>query len=211
MSRLVWNSTSEKLYEVGVDRGVFYPPFDVGVAWNGLISITETQENAGVNSFYLEGIKYLEVANNEDFSGSIEAFASPQGFSKFDGIRAVGNSLFITQQPRTSFGLSYRTKVGNDTVGEDYSYKIHLVYNILALAGDKSYKTLTDSSETLVLNWSFTTTPEPIAGLKPSAHLIALPTKPAFISALEDILYGTVSTKPRLPTPAELIELDGNT
>lgn len=211
MSKLVWNTNGDRYYEMGVDKGVFYPPLEAGVAWNGLISVTETAENAGVKSFYLEGIKYLEVANNEEFSGSIEAYYPPQGFYRFDGIYNVGSSLFITQQPKRSFGFSYRTKVGNDTIGENYSYKIHLVYNLLAIGGDRTYKTLTDSPETLVYNWSFTTVPELIDGLKPAAHIIVTPDKPTFITAVEDILYGTVSTHPRLPSPAELIELDRTT
>lgn len=211
MSKLVWNTNGDRYYETGIDKGVFYPPLESGIAWNGLISVTETAENAGVKSFYLEGIKYLEVANNEEFSGSIEAYYPPQGFYRFDGTYNVGNSLFITQQPKRSFGFSYRTKVGNDTIGENYSYKIHLVYNLLAISGDKTYKTLADSPETLIHNWSFTTVPELIKGLRPAAHLIVTPAKPTFIAAVEEILYGTASTQPRLPSPAELLELNRTT
>lgn len=207
MSRIVWGQTGERYFETGIDRGVFYPLIGPGVPWNGLISVKETPDNGEVIAYYLDGIKFLDSPNSEDFSGSIEAYNYPKEFAKYDGVATIGSVLSIAQQPRKSFGLTYRTKIGNDVLGPEVGYKLHLVYNCLVSPTDKAHDTNTETIEPLQYNWGFSTTPVIISGYRPSAHLVVESTNLEFITALEDLLYGTDVTNPSLPGPNAVIAL----
>lgn len=208
MSRLEWNKPSDRLYEVGLDRGVFYPPNAFGVPWNGLISVSESPEGGELKSYYIDGFKYLNVSSNAEFAGSIEAYGYPREFSEYDGFGYVGAGLYIDQQKRKPFGLSYRTLIGGyseDTVG----YKIHLVYNVTVAASSKDRKSLTESIEPMTFSWDFSTIPEFPSGRAPSAHFVidSRLTLPGLLTEIEDILYGTTVLQPRLPSAAELITI----
>jgi hypothetical protein len=146
VSRLVWSAAGERFFESGLDRGVLYVS-GKGVAWSGLISIEESPTGGDAKAFYHDGIKYLNLAAAEEFEATINAYSSPPEFGPCDGVGAVYNGLFATQQPRKPFSLSYRTKVGNDTDGADHAYKIHLVYNALAAPTSRSNSTQSDRTE----------------------------------------------------------------
>ena len=213
MTALTWDPVGGRLYETGVDRGVLYIPnngiYDMGYAWNGLTTVTESPSGAEANPQYADNIKYLNLYSAEEFGCTIEAFTYPDAFGQCDGTATPKPGLSIGQQTRKPFGFSYRTRLGNDVSGTDYGYKIHLVYGAMASPSEKAYATINDSPEAIAFSWDVTTTPVDVAGYKPAAILTIDSTKavPAGLAALETILYGSAGAEPRLPLPDEVSSL----
>lgn len=214
MSKLVWDKTGERFYETGVDHGVLYPIsnkglYDKGVVWNGLTAINESPSGAEPNNLYADNIKYLVLVGAEDFGLTIEAYTYPDEWEECDGSAEIAPGVYAGQQNRKIFGLSYRTKLGNDVDGQDHGYKLHLVYGCLASPSERGYQTVNDSPEPINPSWEVTTTPVDVPGFKPTARLIITSTKanPTRLKALEDILYGTDDQDARLPLPEEVIAL----
>lgn len=213
--RLTWDKTGERLYETGVDHGVLYIPdssgvYNNGVAWNGLTTVTESPSGAESNPLYADNMKYLNLISAEEFGATIEAYTYPDEFGQFDGTATPVAGVSIGQQNRKSFGLSYRTRVGNDVQGSDFGYKLHLIYGATAAPSEKAYATINDSPEAITFSWELTTTPvDAGAGLKPTALLTIDSTKvdAAALAALEDLLYGSDTDEPTLPTPAEVVAM----
>ena len=209
MAVLVWGNIGERYYETGVDRGVLFPTTGDGVPWNGLVSVSEAPSGGEPRLYYFDGFKYLNLATAEEFAATIEAFSAPDEFDKCDGTASIHNGLFITQQKRESFGLSYRTRIGNDVDGTDHGYKIHLVYNALASPSSRANSTLNDSPSPITFSWGITTAPPPITGFKPSAHFVidSRKTPRAVLGLIEGVLYGNSVANSRLPEVSELMEL----
>lgn len=214
MAKIVWDEVGKRIYETGVDHGVLYPvgtggTYPEGVAWNGLISVTESPSGAEAEPFYADNIKYLNLMSAEEFGATIEAFTYPDEWVQCDGSAEPLPGLIVGQQTRKTFGLCYRTLLGNDVEGQDYGYKLHLIYGALAAPSEKSYQTINDSPEALTLSWEITTTPVPVPNLKPTASLTINSTlvDPVKLAALETILYGDATNEARLPLPAEVITL----
>ncbi len=211
MTQLTWDAVGERLYETGADRGVLYIPtagaYDLGVAWNGLVSVTESPSGAEATPQYADNIKYLNLISVEEFGGTIEAFTYPDEFAQCDGTATPDPGVSVGQQTRKVFGLCYRSLLGNDTDGTDHGYKLHLVYGALASPSEKAYATVNDSPEAITFSWEFTTTAVPVPNLKPSATLVIDSTlvSAGSLAALEDLLYGTVGGDARLPLPAEVL------
>lgn len=211
MSRIKWDETGQKLYETGIDRGVLYPQdntgkYPKGVAWNGLIGVSENPTGAEPTPLYADNIKYLNLMSVEEFGATIEAYTYPDEFEECDGTATLGTGVTIGQQPRKLFGLSYRTLVGNDVDMEDHGYKIHLVYGAQASPSDKSYQTINDSPDAVTFSWEVSTTPVAIDGHKATASVVIDSTKieASKLEAIEKILYGDEDTVGRLPTPSEI-------
>jgi hypothetical protein len=211
---ITWDQVGERYYETGVDKGVLYIPnntgvYAVGYAWNGLISVTESPSGAESNPQYADNIKYLNLVSAEEFGGTIEAFTYPDEFAICDGTAVPEAGVYLGQQSRRQFGLSYRTRKGNDTDGNDHGYKLHLVYGAQASPSEKGYTTINDSPEALTFSWEFSTTPVPVTGHKPTASLTIDSTKvdAAALTALETELYGAVNAAPSLPLPDEVITM----
>ena len=213
MSKIVWDQTGERLYETGVKQGVLYIPasgvYSKGVAWNGLTAVTESPSGAEATALYADDIKYLNLMSNEEFGCTIEAYTYPDEFAACDGSASLAKGVSIGQQPRKTFGLCYRTTLGNDTDGNDYGYKLHMVYGCLAAPSEKAFSTINDSPEAITFSWEVSTTPVNVAGHKPTAHLEIDSTKadPVKLAALEKILYGSEESEPRLPLPDEIATL----
>lgn len=213
MSKLVWDQTGERLYETGVRNGVLYIPTDgvysKGVAWNGLTAVTESPSGAEATPLYADDIKYLNLISAEEFGATIEAYTYPEEFAECDGSASLADGVYIGQQVRKTFGLSYRTVVGNDTEGADYGYKLHLIYGALAAPSEKAYATINDSPEAITFSWEVTTTPVSVNGFKPTASITIDSTKAdtAKLAELEAILYGSESEEARLPLPDEIATL----
>lgn len=212
MAPLTWDQPGERLYETGVDRGVLYIPDSSGAyvdghAWNGLTHITEKPTGAAPTPFYANNIKWLNLLSIEEFGAIIEAYTYPDAFGACDGTSEPEAGLAVGQQSRKTFGLAYRTKIGNDLVGTDYGYKVHLIYGALAAPSDKAHSTVNDKPDAIAFNWTVTTTPVAVPGFKPSAQLILDATKvnAADLAALELILYGTDGVDARLPLPTEIL------
>lgn len=209
MTRLSWSALSERYFEGGVDRGVLYIGVDAGVSWPGLISVSESPRGGEARPYYLDGVKYLNLASKEEFEATINAFSAPKEFAPCDGVSSIQNGLFATQQPRKAFSFSYRTRVGNDTEGKEHGYKIHLVYNALAGPSERNNSTLGDSVEPNTYTWQITTLPPSLTGRKPTAHFVidSRYTPRVLLSTIEDILYGSDAAEARLPMVSELITM----
>lgn len=211
MSALTWDETGKRLYETGVRKGVLYVQdnngtYPKGVAWNGLTAVTESPSGAESNPLYADDIKYLDLRSAEEFGATIEAYTYPDEFAECDGTAELAEGVMIGQQARKSFGLSYRTVLGNDIVNDAYGYKLHLIYGATASPSEKGYQTVNDSPEAISFSWELTTTPVNVTGMKPTAIITIDSTKadPSKLAALEAILYGSGETAARLPLPDEV-------
>ena len=214
MSKLVWDKTGERLYETGVKQGVLYPQaaggtYPKGVAWNGLTNITESPSGAEATALYADDIKYLNLVSAEELGGTIEAYTYPDEFAECDGSAALTEGVFIGQQDRKTFGLCYRTTLGNDVDSNGHGYKLHLIYGALAAPSEKAYATINDSPEAITFSWEFKTTPVNVTDHKPTASLILDSTKVSEtkMAALEKVLYGDGDTEARLPLPDEVVQI----
>lgn len=210
---LAWDQVGERRYENGVDHGVLYIPnetgiYDNGYAWNGLVSVTESPSGAETTPQFADNIKYVNLTSAEQFGATIEAFTYPDEFGQCDGTAEPTPGVTVGQQGRKSFGLCYRTKIGND-LNEDAGYKLHLVYGAKAAPSEKAFATVNDSPEAITFSWDVTTTPVPVTGFKPTASITVDSTKTGAtqLAALEDMLYGTVGTDPVLPAPDAVLAL----
>lgn len=220
MSKLTWDESGARLYETGTRRGVLYPKTDTGayghgVAWNGLTAVTESPSGAEETALYADDQKYLSLYSAEEFSCTIEAYTYPDEWAECDGSASIAAGVYAGQQVRKGFGFSYRTVLGNDEKGENYGYKLHIVYGAAASPSEKSYATINDSPDAVTFSWEVKTTPisTGIDSLKPTAILTIDSTKAdaTKLVALEAILYGSEESEPRLPLPSEVIELMGTT
>jgi hypothetical protein len=214
MAPLTWDEVGDRLYEVGVDHGVLYLPdaagiYNTGFAWNGLTTVTESPSGAESNPQYADNIKYLNLYSVEEFGGTIEAFTYPDEFAECDGTYVPSEGVAVGQQARKQFGLSYRTKVGNDIEGSDFGYKLHLVYGCTAAPSEKAYATINDSPEAISFSWEVTSIPVPVTDHKPTSLIVIDSTTvdSADLAALEDLLYGKASVEAALPTPDAVIAL----
>ena len=228
MSKLIWDQEGKRLYETGLDHGVLYPQvsgaYPTGVAWNGLTTVDESPSGAEANAIWADNIKYLNLISNEEFACTINAYTYPDEFEPCDGSKLVAGGLaHVKGQTRQKFAFSYRTLIGNDDVGTDYGYEIHIVYGCNAAPSSKSRSTVNDSPEAAEMSWEISTTPVNVTTLddngkpiKPIAHLVLrsidfnTTAKQTKLTSLEDILYGsngtptytTVNTT-EVPTPVE--------
>lgn len=223
--KVKWDQVGQKEYETGCDQGVLYKPdksgaYVNGVGWNGLISVDENPSGADTKKIYANNTVYGAITAAEEYSGSISAYMYPDEFAECDGSKEIAPGVYIGQQARSTFGLSYRTNIGNDTEGENHDHKYHFVYGAKVSPSSKTHSTINESPEAVEFSWEFTTTPVPvtkIANLKSTATLeiIASKVEEAKLSSLIDIIYGTDGadgaggTDPRLPLPDEIIEILG--
>ena len=213
MGRLAWDEIGTRYFETGVKKGVLYPmvngAYPNGFAWNGLTAVNESSSGAEPTPLYADNIKYLNLMSAEEFKATIEAYTYPEEFAKCDGSAEIATGVVIGQQKRQAFGLSYVTQLGNDTDGVDYGYKIHLVYGAMASPTDRSYSTINDSPDAMTFSWEVTTTPVEVLNFKPTAHITIDSTKadPEALTELENMLYGTAETPPKLPLPERLTEI----
>ena len=217
MAKIVWDKTGERFYETGVKQGVLYPQsagtYPKGVAWNGLTAVTESPSGAEATPLYADDIKYLNLMSNEEFAATIEAYTYPDEFAECDGSAEIATGVKIGQQPRKTFGMCYRTTVGNDVDGAEHGYLLHLIYGALAAPSEKAYATVNDSPEAITFSWEVSTTPVNVTGHKPTAQITIDSRKVAAdkLAALEDVLYGSESEEARLPLPDEVATLVGTT
>ena len=214
MAKLVWDQSGERLFETGVSNGVLYVrnsegEYPLGVPWNGLTAVTESPSGAEATPLYADNIKYLSLMSNEEFGATIEAYTYPDEFAECDGSAELGTGVMIGQQTRKYFGLAYKTVIGNDTDGNAYGYKLHLIYGAQAAPSEKAYATINDSPEAITFSWELTTSPIEVTGFKPTASLVIDSTKidATTLASIEDLLFGTTAEEATLPTPDEILAL----
>lgn len=214
-NKIVWDAVGEKTFETGVDHGVLYVmdggAYPKGVAWNGITSVSESPSGAEATPLYADNIKYLNLMAAEEFGATIEAYTYPDEFMACDGSAELTPGVYIGQQDRKVFGMSYRTTVGNDVDGNSHGYKLHLIYGALASPSEKAYSTINDSPEAITFSWEVKTTPVPVTGHKPTATLVIDSTKvaPEKLALLEEALYGSTEKEAYLPLPDEVASIVG--
>lgn len=211
MAKLVFDESGKRFYETGVSKGVLYVQdasgaYPQGVAWNGLTAVNEAPSGAEATPLYADDIKYLELRSAEEFGATIEAYTYPDEFEQCDGSAELAEGVVIGQQARKAFGLCYRTIVGNDVQGNDFGYKLHLIYGATAAPSEKAYATVNDSPEAVTFSWEVTCTPVEVEGFKPTATVVIDSRKvdAEKLAALEAKLYGSDSEEAQLPLPAEI-------
>ena len=181
MAKLLWDQSGERLYETGVDHGILFVQnagvYGNGVAWNGLTTVTESPSGAEATAIYADNIKYLNLYSAEEFGATIEAYMYPDEFAECDGSANIATGVAIGQQQRKSFGFAYRTRLGNDTDGDSYGEKLHIIYGCRCSPTEKGYSTVNDSPEAITFSWEVTTTPITVEGYKPTANVIIDSTK----------------------------------
>ena len=218
MSRLTWDRTPDRIYETGTDRGVLYlqnrdGSYGSGTAWNGLTAVTENPSGGEPTALWADNIKYLNLLSTEEFGCTIEAYSYPRPFRACLGKGVPIEGLMIGQQERQGFAFCYRTLIGNADYGNDYSYKIHVIYGCKASPSSVNYTTVNDSPEAVTLSWEVTTTPIKGEGMKPTSEIVfdgSVFKKRGVMNALhaiEDILYGTDEAEARLPSLEEITEI----
>lgn len=206
MAKLTWDGTGEREYETGTRYGVVYPyasgSYGDGVAWNGLTAVTEKPSGAEPTDLYADDIKYATLRSAEKFTATVEAYMYPDAVARLDGTAELATGVTIGQQPRGTFGMCYRTAIGDDTTSEK-GYKLHLLYGCSLSPSEKAYKTVNDNPDAVTFSWDLETTPVNVTGHNPTALLIIDSTKVAAakLTALEDLLYGTSSADASLPLP----------
>lgn len=216
MAKLVWDKTGERFYETGVKNCALYVrdsagTYPKGVPWNGITAVTESPSGAEATPLYADDIKYLNLISNEEFGATIEAYTYPKEFAACDGSAELAKGATIGQQPRKSFGLAYKTTLGNDVDNNDYGYKLHLIYGCLAAPSEKAYATINDSPEAITFSWEITTTPVEVKGFKPTSH-IEINSKEVDavnLATLEAKLFGATETEAMLPLPDEVATILG--
>lgn len=231
MAQLKWDETGKHYFETGVDHGVLYviddtiaqddPDFGKygkGIVWNGLTTVSENPSGAEPTALWADNIKYLNLMSAEDFACTIEAYTYPDEFMACDGSAEMTDGLYVRQQKRKMFGFCYRTRIGNDEIGDDLGYKIHIVYGCLASPSERSYATVNDSPEAITFSWEVNTTPVSIGDItvdnvvkkfRPTAYLEIdsrefTGAKASKLAALEAVLYGTDASGSTQGTDAKL-------
>lgn len=213
MAKIVWDEVGERLYETGVDHTVLYPQtsgkYTGGVPWNGVTAVNESPSGAESTPLYADNIKYVTLLSAEEFSFTVEAYTYPDEFEQCDGSAQPAAGVSIGQQERKPFGMSYRTKIGNDTDGQDHGYKLHLIWGAQASPSERGHQTVNDSPEAITFSWECTTTPVNVTGYKPAASMTINSTlvDKDKLALLEAALYGTDEAEAYLPMPDEVIAM----
>ena len=214
MARLIWDEVGQRFFETGVKNGVLYVQkddgsYDDGVVWNGLTAVTESPSGAEETPLYADDVKYLTLRSAEEFGATVEAYTYPEEFEQCDGSASIAEGITIGQQARRAFGLCYRTSVGNDIQGQNFSYKLHLIYGCTVAPSEKSYSTINDNPEAITFSWELSTVPVPVDGFSPTASLVIDASKvdEGKMQLLEDALFGDESNEAKLLLPNEIMEM----
>ena len=211
MAKLVWDEVGSRFFETGVKNGVLFVQndeggYNKGVVWNGLTAVTESPSGAEETPLYADDIKYVVFYSNEEFGATVEAYTYPEEFEQCDGSASLGKGISVGQQARRSFALVYKTAVGNDIQGQDFGYKIHIIYGCKAAPSEKAFATVNDSPEAVTFSWEISTVPVNVEGLKPTATVVIDSTKcdPDHLEAIEAKLFGTEDEESTLLLPDEI-------
>jgi len=191
MPGIVWDRVGDRVYETGLDKGVLYLPDGSAVPWNGLTSIIE-QFNKDSSPVYYDGMKINDLVVLGDFAASMKAVTYPDEFVELEGLGSSRRGLFYGDQRPQTFGLCYRTQIGNDLEGDVACYKIHIIYNVTAIPRDKTYASVTSDPSLVEFEWDITAIPEEVPSFRPTAHIIldSRDFDPWLLEELEAMLYG---------------------
>lgn len=220
MPKLLWDQVGERLYETGVSKGVLFTQasngsYDKGVAWNGLVSVSKSPDGGEDNPIYADNMKYISLTSAENLNGSISAYTYPDEFESCDGSKEINPGVFVGQQTRVPFAVAYITIVGNDTLGNGYGEKLHIVYNAKVSPSERSYETVNADPSAITFAWDFTTTPLDLSdiGLNASAGIVIEKNAVgvSIWNAIIDKIHGGTSEEATLPTIQELVTMTTTT
>ena len=206
MPRIVWDKIGDRTYESGLDRGVLYLAGGDAVPWNGLTSVVEKSERSTSLTFY-DGIKISETISLGSFAATVSAITYPDALDEIEGKAQIRSGVFLGEQEPETFGLCYRTRIGNDVDGDEAGYKIHVVYNVSATPSDRTYETASDDPSLVDFEWDLTTTPVELDGFRGAAHITfkTADIDPDLLEEIEKILYGSGAASASLIPMDELI------
>lgn len=212
MSKLEWGKIEDRTFETGVERGVLYPLDGPGVAWNGIVSVTE-KVSREIKSYYLDGIKFLDHAVPGAYSAKLSAFTYPEELDKIQGVHEWIPGVRVHDQRMGMFHLSYRTLIGDPLDGLDLGYKLHLVYNLTANPSDSAFESLSNQVAANTFDWDISGIQTSMWGIRPANHLSfdSRYMDPTLLANLEAKLYGTNAvgvipgTNPAMPDLVQLL------
>ena len=214
MAKLVWDEVGSRFFETGVKNGVLFVQnedgsYENGVVWNGLTAVTESPSGAEATPLYADDMKYVVLYSAEEFGATVEAYTYPEEFEACDGSVQLAEGVVIGQQKRKSFGLVYKTAVGNDVQGQDLGYKIHIIYGAKAAPSERAYATINDNPEAITFSWELSTVAVPVEGFRPTSTVVIDSTKVQAeqLALLEEALFGSETEESKLPLPNEIMEM----
>lgn len=209
MTRISWDNPKERIFEAGVEKGVFYPIGGIGVPWNGLIAVDETASGGEQRPQYQDGVRTHNHVTSKEFAADISAFTYPEEFEPCVGVHSIADGFSVDEQNPRPFHLSYQTKIGDGVLGLDLGYRIHLVYNALAVPALRKYKTASATPEIDPLIWSISTTPIAVPNRKPASHftLDSRKIQSFKMDAITRSLYGTSYDDPRMPSIGDVLSI----
>lgn len=207
MARVKWGEPGSRKYYTGLDQGMIYRTDGPGVAWDGLISV-ENEQESDIEEIYYEGIKLNNIPFHGEHKGEITAYRYPDLFEAFQGYEEVRQGALIDGQRQDRFHLSYREQYGDDINGLVF-YRIHVLYNLLAVPKSIEHNTISDDVDLIEFEWDFTAIPERLPGHRPSSHLIfdSGQMDPFLLADVEDILYGFEDQNPTCPSMKAMLSL----
>lgn len=215
MAKMVWDQTGFRYFHTGVSDVALYPMGDngysTGVAWSGVTGITQSPDGADAQNFYADNIKYLSLRAKENWKGSIKCFQYPEVFNACIGLKEIttGSGVYIGQQTRTNFGLIWKTKIGNDAIGEDLGFMIHIAYGLSAGPSEKENNTTNETPEAVEFSFDLESTPvkPDVEGVTATSYLEFSSldfvdeeegdtTKADLLETIIDKIYGTNDSAP---------------
>lgn len=208
MTVLAWDEAGSRQYQTGIDRGVLFVPDGDAVPWNGLVSITETVDRE-IKSYYTDGVKYLDKHVPGSYEAKLSVYTYPDEFEDLLGISPFAPGVFLHDQRAKPFNLSYRTGLGNDLLGSDLGYRIHILYNVTASQGSSAIATLSASPAVSAIEFTLKGVPTNMWGIRPTSHISLDSTSidPELLGDIEELLYGTEAADPALPDMVDLLAL----
>ena len=151
MARLTWIRESDRNFFSGLRKGVLYDGAGTGHAWDGLISINETNTSVTQKPIYQNGQLRSRVITPGEFDGTIEAYSYPRVASLFFGDYEISAGLYgnYLEQPR--FSMSWEE---SETVGNTEYRIINVLYNLKADPADSNAETITDAISPETFSWT---------------------------------------------------------
>jgi len=212
VTKIEWDQSSDKIYQVGLDRGTLYLDDDLVVPWNGLVSVEQDGAGTTTEPIFFDGKKYGDLQEKGTLEVEIKALTYPEEFAPYNGVLEAENGLNINNQPRKPFSMSFRTLVGDGLSDTDLGYRIHILYNLTATLDTINNKTIGDNFEPMEFSWAATTKEEVVPGYIPTAYVVADTRfmEPGSLLWIEYILWGAESVSPYLPDLESLIEILDN-